>query len=41
MAEGGVFFCPEHAAQMAQIEDLGDVIEPTPEGGFTICLDDD
>ena len=37
----GVFFCPEHAAQMAQIKDLGDVIEPTPEGGFTICLDDD
>ena len=35
------FFCPEHADQIAQIENLGDVTEPTPEGGFTINLDDD
>ena len=39
--KAGLFFCPEHAPQLAQIEDLSDVIEPTPEGGFTINLDDD
>ena len=38
--KAGLFFCREHAAQVAQIEDLRDVLEATPEGGFTICLDD-
>ncbi len=34
------FFCPEHAAKLAQIEDLLGVVEPTPEGGFVVRLED-
>lgn len=35
------FFCPEHAAKVAQIEDLSDFVESALESGFTVSLDDD
>ena len=35
------FFCPEHAAKVAQMEDLSDFVEATSQGGFTVSLDED
>ena len=34
------FFCPNHAAKIAQIKDLGDFVEASLERSFTVRLDD-